>query len=109
MGGGVLLVISNFPDEAGARAAASALLQARAAACVNILAPCQSFYWWQGVVEEATEVPVVVKTTQDRYAEAERVLRLHHPYELPEIVAVPAERGLPAYLDWVRDQTTPLP
>lgn len=104
----VLVVISNFPDEATARAAAAALLEARAAACVNILPPCLSLYRWRGALEEAREHPVLVKTTAARYCEVERILRHSHPYELPEIVAVPAERGLPGYLDWVRDETRPL-
>ncbi len=105
----VLVVISNFPDEGTARAAAAALLDARAAACVNILPACLSVYRWRGVVEQAREHPVLVKTTAARYAEVERILRLGHPYELPEIVAVPAERGLPGYLDWVREETRSLP
>lgn len=104
-----MVVISNFPDEASARAAADALLAARVAACVNILGPCRSVYRWNGIVEEAEERPVLVKTTAARYAEVERILLAGHPYELPEIVAVPAERGLAAYLDWVRDETLPLP
>lgn len=105
----VLLVFSSFPDEASARAAAKALLEARAAACVNILAPCASTYRWKGAVEEAREIPVVVKTTAARYPEVERILREGHPYELPEIVAVPAERGLAGYLDWVRVETSDPP
>lgn len=105
----VLVVVSTFPDETSARAAAAALLEARAAACVNILAPALSVYRWRGAVEEAREHPVLVKTIASRYAEVERLLRRSHPYELPEIVAVPVERGLPGYLDWVRAETLPLP
>ncbi len=105
----VLLVFSNFPDEASAAAAATALVAARAAACVNILAPCRSVYRWQGAMEEAREIPILVKTSAGRYPEVERILREGHPYELPEIVAVPAQRGLAGYLDWVRDETRPLP
>lgn len=109
MSSDVLVVVSNFPDETGARAAAVALVEAGAAACVNILAPCRSFFRWEGVLEEAFEVPVLVKTTRDRYADAERILRSHHPYELPEIVAVPLADGFAGYLDWVREQTVVLP
>ncbi len=109
MADAVLLVFSNFPDEASALAAARALVAARAAACVNVLSPCRSVYRWKAGVEEAQEVPVMVKTTSGAYPEVERILREGHPYELPEILAVPAGRGLAGYLDWVRDETGPLP
>ena len=62
-------------------------------------------YRWQGAVETAGEVPVLMKTTVARYAALEAAIRARHPYELPEIVAVPVEHGLPAYLDWVADET----
>jgi periplasmic divalent cation tolerance protein len=63
-------------------------------------------YRWQGKLENAEEVPVLIKTTAARYAELETAIRARHPYELPEIIAVPVDRGLPAYLDWVTAETT---
>lgn len=102
-----LLVLTNLPDAASARALAAALVAARLAACVNILAPCRSAYRWQGKIEDTEEVPLLVKTTAERYAELEAAIRARHPYELPEIVAVPIERGLPAYLAWVAAETSP--
>jgi periplasmic divalent cation tolerance protein len=104
-----LLVLTNLPDAASARTLAAALIEARLAACVNILAPCQSVYRWQGRVEEASEVPLLIKTTTDRYAALETAIRAQHPYELPEIVAVSIEHGLPGYLAWVAAETTPEP
>lgn len=101
----VLLVFSNLPDEMTARQVARQLVESRLAACVSVLAPCVSSYRWQGVIEQATEVPVVIKTTAQRYPELEAALRAQHPYELPEIVAVPLARGLPSYLDWVSAET----
>ena len=101
-----LLVLTNLPDESAAHALAVALIEARVAACVNILAPCRSVYRWEGKVESASEVPLLIKTTADRYAALEEVIRARHPYELPEIIAVPVEHGLPAYLDWVTAETT---
>lgn len=101
----VLLVITNAPDRATAEAIARRLVEAQAAACVNLLAPCTSVYRWQGAVETAEEVPVLVKTTVAAYAQVETLIRDAHPYELPEIIAVPVGRGLPAYLDWVRAAT----
>jgi periplasmic divalent cation tolerance protein len=74
---------------------------------VNILAPCRSVYRWQDKIEEASEVPLLIKTTAGRYAELETTIRAHHPYELPEIIAVSIERGLSEYLDWVVAETTP--
>jgi len=104
-----LLVLTNLPDEASARALAGALVEARVAACVNLLAPCRSVYRWQGRMEEASEVPLLIKTTAERYPALEAAIRERHPYELPEIVAVPLERGLPGYLDWVAAETAPEP
>ncbi len=101
----VLLVLSTLPDHDSATALATALIEARLVACVNVLAPCVSVYRWQGAVERAREVPVLMKTTVARYATLEAAIRARHPYELPEIVAVPVERGLPAYLDWVAGET----
>ena len=87
------------------RARVTATPERRAAACVNILADCTSVYRWQDQLEEASEVPVLVKTTEAAYPALEQVIRDLHPYELPEIVAVPLSRGLPAYLDWVIAET----
>ena len=96
-----LIVLTNLPDRERADALARALIGARLAACVNILAPCTSVYRWQGAVETTTEVPLLIKTTAARYPALEAAIRSLHPYELPEIVAVPVVQGLPGYLDWV--------
>lgn len=101
----VLLVWTNLPDAASAQALANALVEAHAAACVNILAGCGSVYRWQGKVETANEVPLLIKTTRAAYARLEKIVRAHHPYELPEIIAVPVEAGLPGYLQWVAQET----
>ncbi len=103
----VLLVISSLPDHASAQQLARTLIERRLAACVSVLAPCTSVYRWQGAVEEAAEVPLLIKTTTGRYAELESTLLELHPYELPEIFAVPVLRGLPGYLDWVDAETNP--
>ena len=102
-----LLVITNLPDRASAETLAWTLVDRRAAACVNILAPCRSVYRWKGAVETAEEHPVFAKTTRERYSLLERVVRELHPYELPEIIAVPIGGGLPAYLEWVSAETRP--
>ena len=101
----MLLVFSNLPDQASAAKLAAVLIEQRLAACVNVQAPCSSVYRWQGKVETAIEVPVIIKTTRERYPALETAIRAHHPYELPEIIAVPLVAGLPAYLEWVRTET----
>ena len=84
---------------------ASLLVERKLAACANILAPCRSVYRWKGAVQREEEHPVLLKTTAERYPQLEEALRGLHPYELPEILAVPIERGLPAYLEWVAAET----
>src|SRR5580765_1104347 len=100
-----LLVFTNLPDRAAAEGLADALIEKRVAACVNILAPCRSVYRWKGAVQHDEEHPMLIKTSAERYAELEAAIRAGHPYELPEIIAVPIERGLTAYLDWVAAET----
>jgi periplasmic divalent cation tolerance protein len=100
-----LLVLTNLPDRDAAMRLARALVEQRLAACVNVLSGCTSVYRWDGAVEEAEEVPVLIKTRAARYPEVEALIRELHPYELPEIIAVPVVRGLPEYLDWVAEET----
>lgn len=100
-----LLVLTNLPDRAAAERLADLLIEKRVAACVNILAPCRSVYRWMDAVEHDEEHPMLIKTTAEAYAALEAAIRAGHPYELPEIVAVRIERGLPAYLDWVAAET----
>ena len=100
-----LLVLTNLPDRAAAESLADALITEQLAACVNILAPCRSVYRWQGSVQHDEEHPILIKTTEERYAALEQAIRTRHPYELPEIVAVRIERGLDAYLEWLAAET----
>jgi len=99
------LVLNTCPDLATAQQLANLLVAERLAACVNIVPGVHSVYEWQGKVEQGQECLLYIKTRQERYAALEQAIRAHHPYELPEIVAVPIEAGLPAYLDWVDHQT----
>jgi periplasmic divalent cation tolerance protein len=104
-----LLVLTNVPDRAAAERLADALVEKHVAACINILAPCRSVFRWQGALQHEEEHPVLIKTTREAYAALEAEIRAQHPYELPEIIAVPIERGLPAYLDWVAEETGSAP
>lgn len=101
----VLLVVTTLPDRATAERIAEALVTARVAACVNVLAECTSVYRWQEKIERAGEVPLLIKTTRDAYAQLETTLRGMHPYDVPEIIALPVTAGLPSYLDWVSQET----
>ena len=101
------LVLTNCPNTEVAQAIARALVSEHLAACVNVLAPCRSFYEWQGKLCEDEEVPVLIKTSAARYAALEARVRELHPYELPELIAVDITAGLPAYLGWVAAQTSP--
>ena len=103
----VLIVITNLPDRAAAEKLADVLVEQRVAACVNILAPCRSVYRWKDALQQNEEHPMLIKTTSERYPALEAAIRAGHPYELPEIIAVQAARGLPAYLDWVEAETRP--
>ena len=100
-----LIVITNAPNRDVALKIARALIERKLAACVNILAECTSVYRWRDKLETATEVPLMIKTRAEIYDDVEAAIKSLHPYELPEIVAVPVERGLPDYLEWVNAAT----
>ena len=100
-----ILVITNLPDRETAQRLAGRLVEERFAACVNILAPCESVYRWQGRIETAQEITLLIKTLRAHYGKVEKTIRQCHPYELPEIIAVPIAAGLPAYLEWLAAET----
>jgi periplasmic divalent cation tolerance protein len=100
----ILLVFTNMPDVDSANTLAEMLIQQKLAACVNILGACQSIYRWQGKIEHANEIPVMIKTSQARYHALETAILKAHPYELPEIIAIHVDGGAPKYLQWVNAQ-----
>jgi len=104
-----IFVLTNLPDSEAAFNLARELVHLRLAACVNVLSPATSVYRWEGAIERATEHPILIKSTADRYPALEAAIRERHPYTLPEIVAWPVERGLPAYLRWIEDETRAAP
>lgn len=99
-----MLVLCNCPNQAVAIELAQQLLQHRLAACVNVLPGVQSLYRWQGRIEREHEVTLLIKTTRPRYEALERLLAAAHPYDVPEIIALPVSAGLPAYLGWLEDE-----
>lgn len=100
-----LLILTTFPDAEAARQIGTLLIELQIAACVNLLPPSQSIYRWKGAIENKTEVPVFIKTTANNYREIETRIRESHPDEVPEIIAIPIERGSSDYLAWISDVT----
>lgn len=102
---GALIVITTVPDENLAVKITESLLQQRLAACVHALPAGRSTYRWQGTVENSAEITLVIKSTLARYPELEADIRRLHPYEVPEILALPVEIGFAAYLKWISNET----
>jgi periplasmic divalent cation tolerance protein len=100
-----ILVFSNCDSADEAGRIARALVEARAAACVNIVPGVMSLYHWQGKIEEAAEWTLLIKTTRSLFPAVCAELRRVHSYEVPEIIAVPIIEGDPAYLDWIDRET----
>ncbi len=100
------VVLCTAPDSETAGSIAEALIAEKLAACVNVLPGITSVYRWQGAVEQAEEVLLVIKTGAGAWSRLEARIRALHPYELPEIIAVPIETGQQNYLDWIRESLT---
>ncbi len=101
-----LIILTNLPDVESAQRLAKGLVENRLAACVHVMAPCLSFYHWQGDLQEDGEIPLLIKTTAKLYPAVETYITQQHPYELPEIIALGITAGLPDYLRWVADTVT---
>lgn len=101
-----LLLLNTCPDAETAERLATLLVENKLAACVNIVSGLTSVYRWQGKLHRDQEHLLIIKSTQARYGELERLLVDNHPYELPELVAVPIEQGLTDYLAWITDMTS---
>lgn len=102
------VVLNTCPDEQTAEAIARELVEAKLAACVNIVPGLRSIYYWKERLQEGTEVLLLIKTTAERYPQVEEFIRVRHPYSLAEIVSIPIDRGLPDYLGWIT-ATTAIP
>ncbi len=100
-----VLVLTTLPDRGAADALGRSLVEARLAACVSIGAPVQSIYHWRGSIETSSEVPLSIKTDARLFDAVATAIRAAHPYELPEILAVPVCNGTPDYLAWIDAET----
>ncbi len=109
MDSNTLLVLCTCPDQESAERIANRLVENRLAACVNISAPIKSVYRWQGNIETEDEYMLFIKTNATSYDELENTIMSIHPYELPEVVAVPVERGQQNYLGWITQCTQKQP
>ena len=102
-----LLVLCTAPDHEVAARLAALLLDHRVAACVNVVPGLRSFYRWEGAVQSDAEVQLLIKTRRSRFDALREVLVPAHPYDVPEILALPIADGSDAYLAWLREETTP--
>jgi periplasmic divalent cation tolerance protein len=100
-----LVLLCTCPNMDIAREIAGTLVEDGVAACVNILPGLTSVYRWQGETHEDAELLLLAKTTSKAYRRAEETIQRLHPYELPEIIAVPVTKGLSDYLHWMTLQT----
>ena len=94
-----MVLITCPPDKA--QGIAEALVEERVAACVNVVPSLSSVYRWKGEVHHEGEAMLLVKTTKDRFEALKQAVLKHHPYELPEVIAVTVDRGHTPYLEWV--------
>lgn len=102
----VLVVFSTFPSAEKAAEVAKVLVTERLAACANLVGPVRSIYRWKGEVQDDTETLAVIKTTSERLEALKTRLAALHPYEVPEVIALPVAGGHAPYLAWVTDETT---
>jgi periplasmic divalent cation tolerance protein len=102
----LIVVLCTVPDEATAERLAKGLIEKRLAACVNAIPGVRSFYRWQGKLEADPEIQLVIKTRQGRFDELATWIKANHPYDVPEIVAIPAQRVSDEYLAWAVEQTS---
>jgi periplasmic divalent cation tolerance protein len=101
-----VIVLTTLPADADGAAFARALVEERLAACVNLSAPMDSIYRWEGTIEMETERQLVIKTSRDRVVELWDRVREMHPYDMPEFLVMPIIDGNDAYLKWVGESTT---
>jgi periplasmic divalent cation tolerance protein len=96
------LILVTAPDLKIARALAKAALQARLAACANLVPKIESHYWWRGKIESCPEVLIIFKTTKARVPALEKMILANHPYDTPEFLVLTLNAGSQKYLDWVK-------
>ena len=102
-----LLVKTTVPDEETAARISRILVESRLAACVSQFSACQSSYWWEGKITQDQEYTLFIKIPASRYRELEEKLVAVHPYEVPEVIAIPIAEGYGSYLNWIKEEANP--
>lgn len=100
-----LIILCTCPDRTTAERIAETVVSERLAACVNIVPGLTSIYRWEGQIQREVELLLLIKTRQEIYSLLEARIRELHPYQVPEIIALPIQTGSVAYLDWIADST----
>ena len=100
-----VIIYCTCPDIETANKISRLLISQHVAACVNQVREITSIYEWEGKIEENNEVLLLIKSTEERFDAIQRLVIEEHPYELPELIAVPVSKGLPDYLDWIKQCT----
>jgi periplasmic divalent cation tolerance protein len=98
----IAIALVTSPDLDTARMLARAALEARLAACANLVPAIESHYWWQGKIESGAEVLIIFKTTTSKLAQLEKIILAKHPYDTAEFIALPVSAGAEKYLEWIR-------
>lgn len=104
-GSDYLTILCTVPDSVSAERIAARIINAKLAACVNIVPGIESVYEWQGKIERSQELLLIIKTHANRYTELEQKLVELHPYDTPEVIALPIAHGLADYLSWIGKST----
>ena len=103
------VVLVTAPDLKTARGLARGAVETRLVACVNLVPGIESHYWWQGKLEQSKEVLLVMKTRKAQLSALEQFVLQRHPYDTPEMLSLPLDRGTAKYLDWLRESTSAQP
>jgi periplasmic divalent cation tolerance protein len=100
-----VLVLTTVPDEKTGNSIARHLVKERLSACVTVSVASQSFYWWQGKISNEKEHILFIKTKSTLFTDLEKKIEEIHPYEVPEIIALPFLKGSAKYLNWIEKET----
>ncbi|MBU1863610.1 MAG: divalent-cation tolerance protein CutA [Candidatus Omnitrophica bacterium] len=98
-----IIILTTFPNKDEASKVAQCLLEARAVACANIIDTISSRFWWQGKIDNASETLLIAKTEKTYFSRVESIIKKHHSYDVPEIIALPILDGSKDYLDWISE------
>lgn len=107
MGESHILILVTAPSWKVAEQISMKLVEARLAACANVLGAIQSTYWWEGAIQKDEEVLLLIKTRGDLFEMVAECVRQNHPYQVPEVIGVNINQGLTSYLDWIDKETAP--